>query len=240
VGRQALEWLFSTGTLAAWRTPSFERVYDLPERVLPDAVRSQPTPTVEEAHRALILKAAGAYGVATAADLAGYYMLPLTPAKARVAELVEAGDLLRVDVEGWDEPGYVIPGTSPRRPSRRHGTLVSPFDSLVWDRSRALRVFGFDYRIEVYVPQPKRVHGYYVLPFLLGDELVGRFDLKADRKASVLRVAAAHIEATADRDRVAGAAAAELDVMRAWLDLDSIAVARVGNLAPALKTSVAG
>ena len=239
VGRQALEWLFSKGTLSAWRTPTFERVYDLPERVLPEAVRSQPTPTVEEAHRTLLLKAARAYGVGTVADLAGYYMLQLTPAKARITELVEAGDLLPVDVEGWDEVGYVVPGVRPRRPSRAEATLISPFDSLVWDRARVLRVFDFLYRIEVYVPERTRVHGYYVLPLLLGDELVGRVDLKADRRGSALRVAAAHIESTADRDAVAHAAIASLDAMREWLELERITVSSVGTLASPLGAALA-
>jgi uncharacterized protein YcaQ len=243
-GRQALGWLASRGHLASWRTPSFEAVYDLPERVLPKEVLARPTPSVEDAHRELLLKSARASGVATVSDLAGYYMIQPRSAKPRVAELVDAGALVAVEVEGWDEPGYVVAGASPRRPTRRHGTLLSPFDSLIWDRVRTRRLFGFDYRIEVYVPEPKRVHGYYVLPLLVGGELVARFDLKADRKASVLRVSSAFGEAGIDEDAVVGAALSELDAMRAWLGLDGIAVAptggvpgvggREGNLAAAL------
>jgi uncharacterized protein YcaQ len=240
VGREALEWLFTRGHLAAWRTPAFERVYDLPERVLPRHVLEQPTPPIEEAHRALLLRAAAAYGVATTADLAGYYMLQLREAKPRVAELVEAGELVPVDVEGWNEPAYVLPGTRARRPARAHATLLSPFDSLVWDRKRAQRLFGFDYRIEVYVPGPKRVHGYYVLPLLVGDQLVARFDLKADRQASVLRVHASHVEGHADVDATAAAAAAELDELRRWLGLDTMAVARRGRLAKAVLAATDG
>ena len=238
MGRQALERLFGTGQLAAWRTPSFERVYDLPERVLPPAVRARPTPAVDDAQRALVLKAARAYGVATVADLAGYYMLKRTAAKARVAELVEDGELVGVEVEGWRDAAYVPAGVRPRRPTRGHATLVSPFDALVWDRPRTLRVFGFDYRIEVYVPAPQRAYGYFVLPVLFGDALVGRLDLKADRRASVLRVVAAHVEAAAGRDEVAGAVAVELDTVRAWLGLEGIAFAKAGNLASALRAHV--
>jgi uncharacterized protein YcaQ len=116
---------------------------------------------------------------------------------------------------------------------------LSPFDSLIWDRSRALRLFGFDYRIEVYVPEPERKHGYFVLPLLLGDQLVARFDLKADRKPSVLQIRGSYVEPGVDASMVAGAAAAELDALRAWLNLDGIVIARRGNLAPALRAAVA-
>ncbi|MGE0796219.1 MAG: winged helix-turn-helix domain-containing protein, partial [Acidimicrobiia bacterium] len=237
VGRQALEWLFDRGLVAAWRAPSFERVYDLPERVLPAEVLARPTPPADEAQRQLLLRAAGALGVATAADLGSYYLFQGRVAKARVPELVEAGSLVAVEVEGWREQAYVLPGTRPRRPVREQAAILSPFDSLVWNRDRNRRVFGFDYTIEVYVPAPKRVYGYYVLPVLLGDELVGRLDLKADRRASVLRVAASHLEAAASSrsGEVAAAVAAELDLMRAWLRLDTVEVAPVGNLAPALR-----
>src|SRR6185436_7088092 len=143
--------------------------------------------------------------------------------------------------EGWRDPGYVVAGARPHRPRRAHGTLLSPFDSLVWERARTSRLFGFDYRIEVYVPAPKRTFGYYVLPLLLGDEIVGRFDLKADRRGSTLLVQAAHAEPGADRDAgaVAAAAARELDALRAWLGLDRVAVVGPGDLAPALTAQVA-
>jgi uncharacterized protein YcaQ len=242
VGRQALEWLFNAGEVAAWRTPSFERVYDLPERVIPAEVLAQPTPPVEEAHRQLLVRAATQLGVGTVNDLAGYYMIKPAIARLRVAELVEAGELVPVDVEGWPETAYVRPGATPRRPTRQHATVISPFDSLIWDRARTSRLFGFDYTIEVYVPGPKRRYGYYVLPVLLGDELVGRLDLKADRKASVLRVAGAHVEPGLSRSdgAVAEAMAVELDAMRSWLRLDDIAVATNGGLAEALGAATAG
>ena len=238
LGRQALEFLFARGELAAWRAPNFERVYDLPERVIPDAVRALPTPTVEEAHRALVLLAARAYGVATVADLAGYHMLKPRAVALRVAELVEDGALLQVAVDGWAEPAYAPPDARVVAPTRARATLLSPFDSLIWDRGRVLRLFGFDYRIEVYVPAPQRVYGYYVLPVLVGEYLVGRLDLKADRKASTLRVVAAHGEPDTDVAATAAAVAPELHAMRTWLGLDELAVARRGGLARALSGAV--
>lgn len=237
IGRQALEMLSAQGDLAGWRMPNFEVVYDLPERVIPRAVLDQPTPPVEEAHRRLLMLAAGALGVATASELGSYYAIKPRQAKARVAELVEAGELLVVDVVGWKQPAYVLPGIRPRSPSRTTATLLSPFDSLIWDRVRTKRLFGFAYRIEVYVPGPKRQHGYYVLPLLLGGELVGRLDLKADRNSSTLQVLGAFIEEGQEPDPVAFAAAGELDAMRGWLGLTSLAVANRGNLARGLRTA---
>ena len=238
MGRQALAWLYGQGRLSAFRSPSFESTYDLPERVLPKKVLAHPTPAVADAQRALLLKAARASGIGTVKDLAGYYMLQPKVAAPLVADLVSAGQLEPMTVEGWTEPAYVVPGVEPRRPTRTTATLVSPFDSFVWDRARTRRLFGFDYRIEIYVPQPQRVHGYYVLPLLLGDALVARLDLKADRKASVLRVIAAHREPGTDPDRVAAAAATELDTMRRWLGLTSIAIARTGDLARPLQAAL--
>jgi uncharacterized protein YcaQ len=202
-------------------------------------VLSRPDPGTEEAQRRLVIRAAAALGVATVADLADHHRLGVRPAAARVAELVEAGELVRTAVEGWREPGYVRPGARPRRPRRDHATLLSPFDSLIWDRRRTKRLFGFEYTIEVYVPQPKRRYGYYVLPLLLGDELVARLDLKADRAGSALRVAAAHAEPAVDTATVGAAAARELDALRAWLGLDRVVVDPKGDLAPALAAAVA-
>jgi uncharacterized protein YcaQ len=234
-GRVTLEYLFLRGELAGWRTASFERVYDLPERVIPDAVRALPTPPADEAQRQLLLHAARSQGVATMRDLAGYYVINPKIARQRVPELVEAGELVEVSVDGWSEAAYTLPNARPKRPTRATATLLSPFDSLIWDRGRALRIFGFDYRIEVYVPEPRRKHGYFVLPLLVGDQLVGRFDLKADRKPSVLQVRGSFVEAGVDVDRVAAAAALELDALRAWLQLEGMVIARRGNLAPALR-----
>jgi uncharacterized protein YcaQ len=234
LGRWGLEFLFARGELAAWRTPSFERVYDLPERVVPPSVRARPTPADDEAASELLLLAAGALGVATAGDLADYHRQPAAVARARVAELVADGRLIALRVEGWSEPAYARPGARAAGPRRDHATLVSPFDSLVWDRRRAARVFGFDYRIEVYVPGPRRVYGYYVLPLLLDDRLVARLDLKADRRASVLRVGGAFAEPGVDADAAAGAAAAELRALASWLGLDDVVVERRGDLSAAL------
>ncbi|HYL51933.1 MAG TPA: crosslink repair DNA glycosylase YcaQ family protein [Acidimicrobiia bacterium] len=234
VGRQALELLFTKGELAAWRTAGFERVYDLPERVIPAAILSQPTPPTDEAHRRLLALAARSLGVATLGDLANYYLVKQQAAKARVAELLDAGELIEVTVEGWRDNAYVVPNARPRPPARQHATLLSPFDSLIWERSRTRRLFGFDYRIEVYTPPADRKYGYFVLPVLLGDRLVARFDLKADRKTATLRVASAFIEPGMDAADVAAAAATELDALRTWLQLRHITVARRGNLASRL------
>lgn len=240
VGRQALEHLFERGQLAAWRTPSFERVYDLPERVLPPDVLAAPTPSAEDAQRALLGQAADALGVATARDLADYFRIRTTEARSGVRELVEAGELVRLEVEGWSEPGYARPGVAPTRPRRSHATLLSPFDSLIWDRARTERLFGFQYRIEIYTPAAERRHGYYVLPVLLGDELVGRLDLKADRRLGALRVVASYAEADVDHDQVASAIAPELAAMSTWLGTEGVDVAGRGDLAPALVAAVGG
>ena len=234
-GRITLEYLFMRGELAGWRTSNFERVYDLPERVIPDPVRASQTPPADEAQRRLLVLAAQSLGVATVRDLASYYVIKPKLAKPRVADLVDAGELVEVNVEGWTEPGYAVPTARPKQPTRTSATLLSPFDSLIWERSRALRLFGFDYRIEVYVPEPNRKHGYFVLPLLLGDQLVARFDLKADRKASALLVRGSYVEPGVYTNAVAAAAATELDALRDWLRLDGMVIARRGNLAAALR-----
>lgn len=239
LGRQAMEVLFAEGRLAGWRGPNFERRYDLPERVVPAAVLASPTPSVDDAHRQLLLFAARSHGVGTVRDLADYYRIKIRPAAARVAELVDAGDLDHVEVEGWRDPAYVVPGARPRRPTREDAALLTPFDSLIWERARTARLFGFDYRIEVYTPAAKRTFGYYVLPMLLGSELVARFDLKADRSGRTLLVQAAHAEADADAGTLATAASSELRRLATWLGLDAVVVKLRGDLAPALATAVA-
>jgi uncharacterized protein YcaQ len=219
--KRAFEFLFWSGRLTSARRRGFERLYDLPERVLPRTVIDTPTPPIEEAQRALLRIAARSLGVGTAKDLRDYFRLPAAESADRIAELVEAGDLLPVGVERWSQPAFLDPGARiPRRVDA--AALIGPFDSLIWERPRVERVFGFRYRIEIYVPAPQRVHGYYVLPFLLGDRLVARVDLKADRQAGVLRVQAAHPE----RDAPAHtweALRAELERMAAWLELDGVA-----------------
>jgi uncharacterized protein len=230
-GKAALEYLFFTGALTArGRTAGFERVYDLPERVLPAAVVHAPTPARADAVRELVRTAARALGVATETDLRDYFRLAPVDARTAIAELVEGGELQPVQVDGWERPAWLDPQA--RRPRWiRARTLLSPFDSLVWERPRVERIFGFRYRLEIYTPAEKRVHGYYVLPFLLGDRLVGRVDLKADRQAGVLRVQAAHAEPGVDRGEVAAALAAELRLLADWSQLDRVAVTGAGDLA---------
>ena len=214
----ALEWLFWAGHLTtATRRGTFERVYDLPERVLPPALLALPTPDEAEAHRALVELSAQALGVATAGDLRDYFRLGPEEARAAIRDLVAAGRLREVDVEGWPALGYLhAEARVPRRIGAR--ALLAPFDPLVWERSRAERLFGFRYRIEIYVPAEKRQHGYYVLPFLFGDRLVARVDLKADRAAGRLLVKGLHWEPDAPPE-AAEALGAELGAMAGWLGL---------------------
>jgi len=224
-GKVALEWLFWTGQVSTHSRRRFERIYDLTERVLPGRVVDAPTPSTEDAQRELVRTAARALGVATERDLRDYFRLPVADAKARIAELVEARDLLPVAVEHWKQPAWFDPRARvPRRVEAR--ALLSPFDSLVWERSRTERLFAFRYRLEIYTPARRREHGYYVLPFLLGDRLAARVDLKADRPRRALRVVAAHCEHWADPAATAGPLREELALLASWLGLERVAVSR--------------
>ena len=234
--KTAIEYLFWAGKVTTLRreTAGFARIYDIPERALPEGVLALPTPSPDEAQRALLRHAAAALGVATETDLREYFRLPVAETRARLAELEEAGDLVRVSVEGWDKPAFMPPSAKiPRAVSA--AAFLSPFDPLISERGRAERLFGFHYRIEIYTPAHKRQYGYYCLPLLLGDRVVGRFDLKADRAAGVLRVEAAHVEGHADVGEVAEAARAELARMAGWLGLGEVVVAGKGGLAGALQ-----
>lgn len=232
--RKALDYLYMAGDLAiAGRNGQFEVRYDVPERVIPAEVLALPTPTQEEAELELVRRAAASHGVATVGDLADYYRMRVAQTQRAVATLVEAGELLPVRVEGWTRPAYLHRDARlPRRVGAR--TLLSPFDPVVWERDRTERLFGFFYRIEIYVPVEKRVHGYYVLPFLLGDRIAGRVDLKAERATGRLLVKAAYAEPDAPPE-TGEELSAELRRLAGWLGLAEVAVEPRGDLAPALR-----
>jgi len=236
-GKLALEWLFMTGAITTSHRRNFTRYYDLPERVLPDRVlRAEPLSKVD-AHREMIRLAARSHGIGTDADLADYFRITLTEARPRIAELLASGELEQVEVAGWSAPAYLDPAA--RLPRAIHGgTFLSPFDPVVWHRDRAERLFGFHYRIEIYVPKPKRIHGYYVLPFLLDGEIVGRADLKSDRQTSRLLVRGSFVEPNRDPMRVAGAMAEQLATMAGWLGMDEVAVDDNGDLSDALRQAL--
>jgi len=219
--KRMLEWLFYAGHITtATRRRSFERVYDLTERVIPPAVLALPTPSEGEAHRSLIDQSARALGIATAGELRDYFRLGPEDAKAAIAELIEAGALVPATVPGWPAAFLHRDARRPRRIEAR--ALLAPFDPLIWERGRTERLFGFRYRIEIYVPAAKRRHGYYVLPFLFGDRLVARVDLKADRQASRLLVHAVHLEPAAPAETIE-ALAVELEALAGWLGLGNVA-----------------
>ena len=222
----ALEYLFLTGQLMSrGRGSDFARIYDTPERVLPQRIIDAPTPSEHDARKQLLVRSAVAQGVATASDLADYYRQKLATVKPLIAELVEEGELREVTVDSWTEKAFVH--RNAKLPKQLHATaLLSPFDSLVWCRPRNERLFDFHYRIEIYTPKEKRKFGYYVLPFMMNGEMVGRVDLKADRANSKLLVHSVHTEKGVKRSSINEDLNAELDAMATWLGLEQVQMGR--------------
>jgi uncharacterized protein len=233
--KTALEWLFWAGEITtATRRGAFERVYDLSERVLPKEIVALPTPERRDAIRALMLLSLKAHGIGTEPCLRDYYRLDPADSKPALAELVEAGEAIPVTVKGWTEKAYVPRDVKVPRKTEAHA-LLAPFDPLIFERDRTEGLFGAYVRLEIYTPAPKRQFGYYVLPFLLGDRIVARLDLKANRQESTLQVLASHIEDHATPTEVAGPLRQELRLMADWMGLESIAVMDKGGLAKALR-----
>lgn len=219
--KTALEWLFAAGEVTVAGRRGFERLYDLPERVIPADYLNHADLEEDEAQRRLLLRSADALGVATERDLRDYYRLDASDSKLRIAELVEAGELLPVAVQGWRQLAYCRgEARIPRRV--RHSALLSPFDSLIWERERTERLFGFRYRLEIYTPQAKRVYGYYVLPFLHHERLLARVDLRSERAAGRLAVHAVHLEEAVLSEEARLALGDSLRALAHWLGLDEV------------------
>lgn len=237
IPRCALEYHFSRGSLVvADRLPNFQRVYDLPERVL-HAEHLSRSVAKPDAQRELLQRAATALGVATLRDLSDYFRMSPREAAPRIAELVENGDINPVSVDGWEEQAYL--SVDARLPRQIGGaSLLSPFDPVVWFRPRALRLFNFHYRIEIYVPASKRKWGYYVLPFRVGDQIVARVDLKADRQNRTLLVLAVHEEAHSEQGTCLDALASELHALKTWLNLDAVCITKHNGFSRKLAAAV--
>ena len=228
-GKLALEILFLKGQITTADRENFSRLYDLSERVIPTKHLDAPDPGHDEALAELLMLAAGSMGVATADDLADYYRIRMPAARPVIRRLVEAGNLVEIEVKGWDKTAYLHPDAM--LPRKARGTsLLSPFDSLIWYRPRVERLWDFHYRIEIYVPEPKRVYGYYVLPFLMNGDLVARVDLKTDRRDNRLQVRGSFAEPGVDRKAVGRALSEELAMVAEWLELEDVVVSRNGDL----------
>ena len=233
-GKRAVEYLFWTGELTSAGRRGFERLYDLPERTIPERILNTAAAPRDDAHRTLLEMAATAFGVATEADLRDYFRLPVAETKARIADLVDAKILRPVTVEGWKQQAYLHKNAKAAR-AVETSALISPFDSLIWMRPRTERLFDFHYRLAFYTPKHKRTQGYYVTPFLLGDKLVARVDLKSDRKNSRLLVLGGHAESHIAPASIAPQLKAELQRLAQWLGLKRVAPRGRGELVRALR-----
>ena len=237
-GKTALEWLYDTGVLGVTNRVNFARVYDLFENTVPLKHSQAAHLEQAEAQQRLTLEAVAALGVATAPEISDYFRFRPQDGRAAIEALVASGELEQVAVDGWGKPAYILAGTRVPRRRSEAAALLTPFDNLIWHRDRTERIFDFRYRIEIYVPEPKREYGYYVMPLLMGEDLVARVDLKADRQAGTLVVKGAWAEKGVDRDEAAAKLGGELSLMASWLGLADIAVGRKGNLAPKLRQQV--
>lgn len=221
--KHALEWLFAAGEVTVAGRRGFERLYDLPERVLPAAIVNHPDIEESDAQRGLLLHAVKALGVGTEKDVRDYFRQDPAPARRGLAELVEEGAVQRVQVQGWRHPAYTLPGlTVPRKVAA--SALLSPFDSLIWERARTERLFDFHYRLEIYTPAHKRIYGYYVLPFLHNERIAARIDLRAERAAGRLAVHAVHEEQPGLDDEGMHALASHLRQLANWLELPHVLI----------------
>ena len=233
LGSIALDWLFRIGAVGIRRRGNFTKEFDLLERIVPAEVLARPTPSAEEAQRELLVRSAEALGVGTAGDLIDYYRLPVREGRARLREVAEAGRLETVAVAGWSEPAYMAPSVRLPR-SVDSLTVLSPFDPVVWNRSRAARLWGFDYRIEIYVPASKRIYGYYVLPVLDGEQLVARLDLKTDRTAGALQVLGAFAEPGVELSELSGRLRPHLAELARFVGVGDVRYGSRGDLMTAL------
>ena len=234
LGSIALDWLFRIGAVGIRRRGNFTKEFDLLERIVPAEVLARPAPTAKDAQRELLVRSGAAMGVGTAGDLIDYFRLPLREGRQRLREVAEEGRLETVEVEGWSEPAYLHP--SARLPRSVEAlTVLSPFDPIVWNRARAARLWGFDYRIEIYVPASKRIYGYYVLPVLDGEQLVARLDLKTDRTGGVLRVMGAYAEPDVDLGALAERLRPHLHDLARFVGVDEVGYGSRGDLLAALR-----
>jgi uncharacterized protein YcaQ len=236
-GKIALEWHFRTGDVTVADRPNFHRLYDITDRVIPAHHRSEHVER-DDAIAALLERSARALGVGTLADIADYYRIRMPDARRLFPRVLQSGSVFEVEVDGWGEQAFRhVEAGIPR--SVEGSALISPFDPLIWFRERALRVFDLHYRIEIYVPKEQRIHGYYVLPFLMDGDIAARVDLKTDRNARLLTIRSAHLEPGRPRDVVARRLAEHLESTAKWLGCDSLTVEGQGDLSSALVAALA-